>query len=91
MPKTNHPRKLFTRLRLELALLDMGQEQLASALDRSPAYISLRFRGRGSWTMAEAYTVTQLINLARGGKALSLIELFPMADVIGGEARGRAI
>lgn len=47
----------------ELKKNDIDRPFLCQQLDRSHSYVSLRFNGKGSFTLEEAYRIMELANV----------------------------
>ncbi|HWP51182.1 MAG TPA: hypothetical protein VN626_05735 [Clostridia bacterium] len=77
-------KKLYRRLRIELSLRDITHADLAKTINRSPYYVFLRINGKDAWTLYEALKIMEII----GDSTLTLGELFPTEDVMGGVRRG---
>ena len=57
--------KRYWDLRRALFEADMPQAELAKPLGRSPGYVDVRMAGRASWTMADAYTICDVLHIPR--------------------------
>lgn len=55
--------KLYTELRAEMVRADLGQEDVANALNVSRSHISLLMIGRAQWRADQMYKVLDLLDL----------------------------
>lgn len=55
--------KKFRMLRIKMMEADIDQAWIAQKLNRSVGYISMRFTGRGEWTISECCAICKLLKI----------------------------
>lgn len=70
--------KPFKRLRVELAVNEIEQQDIAKLIGRSVFYVSARMTGKAPWTLPEAYTICKRLNIPLD----QLLDYFPLGDVL---------
>lgn len=70
--------KPFKKLRVELAVNEIEQQDIAKLIGRSVFYVSARMTGKAPWTLPEAYIICNRLDIPLE----QLLDLFPLSDVL---------